>query len=223
VNHHAKDSEDLVRRVFRCSGEVAADIKAHMRMRAYSARATIVHQGEACHDVYLLVIGRARSCVIASDGALVLFYDFSPGDLFGALNALTDSGHFSEISALEDLEAAVFAGTDFLVLVERHACVGLLLSRVLLRQLEHVSARMLSRTMLSATGRVYEELLRLARASGGDEIVPPPVLAELAVRIHSTRETVSRTISALERRGIVRRTPDTLVIVAPRRLAEMVI
>ncbi|KRC78147.1 hypothetical protein ASE13_17550 [Sphingomonas sp. Root241] len=152
---------------------------------------------------------------------LVRFYDFLPGDLFGALSASDGQIHLSEISALENLDSAVFSGTDFLILLETHACVGLALSRGLLRQLERISEQMLSRTTLSAAGRVHEELLRLAE--GGTTISPPPVLSELAARIYTTRETASRTISALERRGIVRRDAEALVIVAPGRLAEMVI
>ena len=45
----------------------------------------------------------------------------------------------------------------------------------------------------------------------------------MAVRVQSTRETVSRAVSALERRGIVRRDGDALVIVATQRLEELVV
>ena len=213
----------FIERVFDCSTETARQIESRARLRFYSLGTAIVHQGERCQDVYLLVLGRARSFVISPDGGLVRFYDFSPGDLFGALSLSHGRGHFSEISALEDVDSAVFAGADFLTLLETHACVGLALSRGLLRQLERVSERMLSRATLSAAGRVHEELLRLAEKAGGTTISPPPVLSELAARICTTRETVSRTISALERRGIVRRDAEALVIVAPDRLAEMVI
>jgi len=48
------------------------------------------------------------------------------------------------------------------------------------------------------------------------------VLAEMALAIQSTRETVSRTINALERAGIIRRSPEDLVIIAPHRLEELV-
>jgi DNA-binding GntR family transcriptional regulator len=54
-------------------------------------------------------------------------------------------------------------------------------------------------------------------------ICPAPVLANLAVRAYTTRETVSRAVSALERRGIISRHADALVIVAPHRLEELVV
>ncbi len=95
---------------------------------------------------------------------------------------------------------------------------------MLLKRLRETTGRMVERTTLSATGRIHAELLRLARDStDGRSIRPAPVLAALAVRVLSTRETVSRAINALERRGIIRRDPDRLTIVAPHRLEEMVV
>ena len=90
--------------------------------------------------------------------------------------------------------------------------MGLLVSRALLRQLRAASLRVTERSTLSASGRVHAELLRLAHLRDGRTIRPAPVLSSLAVRIHSTRETVSRAINALERRGIIRRDGDALVI-----------
>ncbi len=53
---------------------------------------------------------------------------------------------------------------------------------------------------MSRPVRIHAELLRLARLVGdGRTIRTPPVLAALATRVISTRETVSRTINALER------------------------
>jgi CRP-like cAMP-binding protein len=109
------------------------------------------------------------------------------------------------------------------MLVDRHRSLGLLLVRSLLEQLRAASARMVDRTTLSAPGRVHAELLRLARLGDGTVIRPAPVHAALAVRVQSTRETVSRAVSALERRGIVRREGDALIIVAAGRLEELVV
>ena len=85
------------------------------------------------------------------------------------------------------------------------------------------TGRMVERTTLSAAGRVHAELLRLARAGDGRTIRPAPVLAALAVRVQSTRETVSRTINALERRGLIRRDAEAFFLVAPQRIEEMVV
>ena len=72
-------------------------------------------------------------------------------------------------------------------------------------------------------GRVYAEIFRLARALPGLAIRPAPVISELAVRVSTTRETASRAVSILERRGFIRRDPGSLTVVAPQWLEELII
>ena len=51
---------------------------------------------------------------------------------------------------------------------------------------------------------------------------PNPVFVDLALRINSTRETVSRTVSELQKKGIVSREPGALVIQSPEKLKASV-
>ena len=213
----------FLQQVFACSAETAALIGRRAAVRGWPARAMILQQGEHAGSTYLVVVGRAQALVYGLEGQMVLLHEFAPGDFFGAIAEARPEPEDADVVAVEDVRAAVFGGPDFLDLIEAHGCVGLAVSRVLLRQLRAASSRMAERTTLSAAGRVHAELLRLARLGDGRTIRPAPVLAALAVRVHSTRETVSRTISALERRGVIRREADALVIVAPRRLEEMVV
>ena len=48
------------------------------------------------------------------------------------------------------------------------------------------------------------------------------MLSEFALQVQSTRETVSRAINALEKRGIIRRDEQGLTVVAPHRLEELI-
>lgn len=213
--------ENLVGEVFGCPQPTAEAIARRARERRFAARAVLVRQGERCAEAFLLLVGRARAMLVTADGRLIQLLDHAPGDMFGAVG---DGGpQPAEIAALDDIEAASFAAADFIQLAQLHACVGVLLSRSLVRQLTALSQQMLSRLTLSAVGRIQAELLRLARAGDGHVIHPAPVLAELALRVQTTRETVSRTVSMLERRGLLRREPDALVIVAPRRLEELIV
>jgi CRP-like cAMP-binding protein len=213
----------FIQRVFGCPAEVAEVIGGRAAARSYPVRAVILRQGDPAGETFLLVAGRAHALLYGSDGQMVLLQEHLPGDLFGAIGELEPRPHEADVVAVEPARAAVFLALDFLALIERHACVGLAVSRLLLRQLRAATGRMAERVTLSAAGRVHAELLRLARLGDGRAIRPAPVLAALAVRVHSTRETVSRTISALERRGMIRREDDALVLVSPGRLEEMIV
>lgn len=215
--------EEAIRAALGCSGEVAAAIAAHAAARQYAARAVILRYGDRLGHAWLVVAGRAHALVYGLDGQMVLVHEYRTGDFFGAVGATDAWPVEADVVAADPTRAACISAADFVMLVDRHRSLGLLLVRSLLEQLRAASARMVDRTTLSAPGRVYAELLRLARLGDGTAIRPAPVHAALAVRVQSTRETVSRAVSALERRGIVRREDDALVIVAAQRLEELVV
>jgi CRP/FNR family cyclic AMP-dependent transcriptional regulator len=217
------DLQAFLRGVFACSAEAAASIGARASVRRYPARAVILKQGERAEITFLMIAGKAHALTCGPDGQLVLLHEFHAGDFFGAVAQVDPAPEDAEVIAIEVVRASTFRALDFLELIENYACVGVAVSRTLFRQLRVTTTRMVERTTLSAAGRVHMELLRLARLGDGKTLNPAPVLSVLAVRVNSTRETVSRTISTLERRGVIRREGKALVIVAPRRLEEMII
>jgi len=183
----------------------------------------MVKQGDRTVATFLLVTGRAQAIAYGHEGQLVLLHEYQRGDVFGVAAANEQAIEHADVIALEEVRAAVFLAPDFIAMLETHGCIAVLVSKALLRQLRAASLRVTERSTLSATGRVHAELLRLAHLCDGRTIRPAPVLATLAVRVHSTRETVSRAINALERRGIIRRNGDALIIQAPHRLEELII
>lgn len=207
---------------FDCDAEVAAVVGARAAVRGYPARTLILRQGDVSGETVILILGRAHAVVYGADGQAALIQEFGPGDIFGALGD-RDTAREADVVAAEPSRAAILLALDFLFLIETYAAVGFAVSRLLLRQLRATTERMAQQMMLSAAGRIHAELLRMAQLGDGRMIRPAPVLSALAVRVNSTRETVSRTVSALERRGLVRREDDALVLVAPARLREMVI
>ncbi len=213
---------ECLRRIFVCSAEVSQAIARRASDRRYRDRTVIVKQGDRTVATFLLVAGRAHALTYGLEGQVVLLHEYLPGDVFGIMVAGESLVENADVVVVEEMRAAVFLAADFLALLETHGCVALLVSKALLHQLRAASLRVAERTTLSAAGRVHAELLRLAGLADGRTIRPAPVLSALAVRVHSTRETVSRTINALLRRGILRREGDALVIVAPHRLEEMV-
>ena len=219
----ANDLQAAIRAALGCSPVVAGAVAAHATARQYPARAIILRYGDRWSHAWLVMAGRAQALVYGLDGQMVMVHEYRAGDLFGAVAEAEAYPVEAEVVAADPTSAACVPAAEFVMLVDRHGSLGLLLVRSLLGQLRATSARMVDRTTLSAPGRVYAELLRLARLGDGRVIRPAPVHAALAVRVQSTRETVSRAVSALERRGIVRREDDTLVIVATQRLEELVV
>ncbi|HEX8448812.1 MAG TPA: Crp/Fnr family transcriptional regulator [Allosphingosinicella sp.] len=218
-----QDVRGFIRETFGCSDEIAGHIFVRGAVRAYPPNATIVREGEKAAAAYLLTCGRAHALIYSVEGQAVLLCEYRPGDLFGALVEIDPAPQEAEIVAVEAARSFILKSRDLVALAEIYGAIGLALSRLLLRQLRRANSRIFERAAVSAVGRVYAEILRMARASPDHAIRPAPVLSELAVRVSTTRETASRAVSALERRGFIRRDSGSLTVVAPQRLEELII
>jgi len=218
----APDLRDFLKDILRCSAELAGTIAARAKSRKYPMHAIIIKQGDRSGAAFLLVAGFAHALKYGAEGQMMLLREFRYGDFFGAISQNEPSVD-AEVVAVEASHAAMFAAFDFVMLVETHNCLGLALSRALIRQLHAADEKVTQRIMLSAAGRVYAELLKLARQGDGRTIRPAPVLAKVAVQAITTRESASRAVNDLLRRGLARREPGALVLVAPQRLEEMIV
>ena len=213
----------LLCRVFDCSEELAEQIRLRGRQRRYGARLTIVNRGDKISTLYVVIDGRAHALVYSIEGQAVLLHEYRSGDLFGVMSSPYAATHDSDVVAIEDVEAFLLDGVVLALLAEQHACIGLALLKFMVERLQQTASRMYEHAALSAVGRVHAELLRQARASQNLTIRPSPVLSDIALRVSTTRETASRAVNALERRGIIRRDGEALVIVAPHRLEELIL
>ena len=92
-----------------------------------------------------------------------------------------------------------------------------------------LTERVIEFSTLAVRNRIHAELLRLAseRASNGTEVViaPAPKHAEIASRVSTHREAVTRELNELARSGLVKRSENRLTICSLsdlRRLVEEV-
>ncbi len=209
--------------VFDCSLDLAGNILLRGRLREYEARAVMVRQGDRISTLYVIVAGRAHAIVYSLDGQAVLLHEYRAGDFFGVVSPPYWATHDADVVAVEQVSAFLLDGGALALLAEQHGCIGLALLKVMVERLQQTASRMFEHVALSAAGRVHAELLRQARQSADLAIRPAPILSDLALRVSTTRETASRAVNALERRGIIRRDADALVVVAPHRLEELIL
>ncbi len=218
--HHAFPA--LFAASFDCSTEVAQAAAAKVRFAEYAPRKVIVASGTMNDRLYLMIEGHARMLAFSIEGRLMVVEDFAPGDLFGEGALIGEDPVADEITALDAVSAGLFEAQVMIALMSTHASIALAISRRLIARLSAVSRRLVEGVTLSAAGRIHAEILRLARAAPDLAIRPPPVLSELALQVSSTRETVSRCVNALIRRGILKRGDVSLTLIAPHRLEELV-
>ena len=199
-------------------------LKSAAEVKLFSEGATIIAQDEDEDQVYILLSGRARVVLLSENGQEIWLDQLDPGAVLGELAALTGQRRTSEIIAELPSMLAIFSSGSFFDLVRSHGELGMSLARILAGRVHHTTQRMFELSALSAPGRVYAEILRMAGppADGHYRVIEPiPSLTAIAGRINTTRETVSRTISDLERRGLLERSETGFKLVDPDRLDRL--
>ena len=182
----------------------------------------ILGQTEQDRDVYFIMTGRLRA---VQHGARqdVIFTDMDAGAFFGELSAFDGAPRSLSVFAVNDSLVAKMPSAVFVETMFSHRPLGEAVVATLIGRLRSVTRRVGELGALDVRGRLHAELLRLARPDREDPkraiILAPPNQSELASRINTRRETVSREINAMERQGLVERRRGAIVITDALRLS----
>ena len=163
----------------------------------------LVSRGEMSTDVLIVQDGRLRALLYTADGREVSLRELSPGQMIGELSALDGAVRSVSVVAVEDSRLMAFGQRAFREVIEGTPAAADWLLRRLANQVRSLTDRVFELSALNVQTRLHCELLRLARLQGG-QIESLPTHAELASRIATHREAVTRELSALERRKVLK-------------------
>ena len=185
----------------------------------------IGHQDQS-DDVYFLVQGTVRAISYSVDGKEVAFRDIGPGEIFGEYAAIDGGERSANIFALTEIFVGSLSGHVFRNLLARHPEVSLAVMRSLTQQTRDLTKRIFEFSALAVKNRIHAELLRLALASRPTgnvaEIVKMPTHAELASRISTHREAITREFNTLARSGLMEKRGRSTYINDLTTLQDMV-
>jgi CRP/FNR family transcriptional regulator, cyclic AMP receptor protein len=125
------------------------------------------------------------------------------------------------VIAITDAQVGSVSANEFMELVRRYPSVAEATLRKLVVLVRSLSQRVYEFSE-PVPVRICNELVRLSEANSADgktaRLRPPPKHADVASRVNTHREAVSRLMSQLARLGIVERVRGELVVRDVRRL-----
>jgi CRP/FNR family cyclic AMP-dependent transcriptional regulator len=115
---------------------------------------------------------------------------------------------------------------DFERIIREDAEVAVATLRLLTSRVRRLSERVYEFRSFAVQHRIHAELLRLAKATGTTHgeitLSPAPTLADIADRVSTHREAISREMSRLGSLGLISREGGALRIPDISKLAELV-
>ena len=194
--------------------------------RSYDANELVIDFEDESSDVRFVLSGRLRVILRIAAGREMILAEIADGSHFGEIAAIDGNPRSANVTALTPARVCIMPQSVFHEMLAAHPDVNMALLRELAQRVRALNTRLSEHSFLQTRHRLYCELLRLSRPRAIDPtqraVSPPPVQKDLAARIGSRREVVSREIAKLKRAGIVEVTTGALVLKNVARLNALI-
>jgi len=203
-----------------------ATLAAQCTWRSYRPRHRIVSRASGDRMVHLVVSGRVRVTAYGGGGREVTFSEVRAGESLGELSAIDGRPRSADVEAIEPTVIASLQPTVFWRLLECHPGMMRKVMVQLATLVRSLSDRVFDLSTLGVQNRVHAEVLRLARAAGvaanRARIAPAPTHVEIANRVSTNREQVTRELAIMEKQGLIARVPRVIHVPDVARLDRLV-
>ncbi|HZF34531.1 MAG TPA: Crp/Fnr family transcriptional regulator [Candidatus Angelobacter sp.] len=191
-------------------------ISAQCRWKWYQPQQLIFSQSDTANDMFFVVQGKVRITSYSTIGKEVSFRDLTVGDCFGDLAAIDARPRSAAAVAISDALLASMPAQTYWQTLMTYPPVAAACLRRLANLVRALSDRVIEYSLLPVPTRIKLELLRLAerqmRGSNSAEIDPAPTHMEIAARVATHREAVTRELRRLAKDRIVTQEGRKLVI-----------
>jgi CRP/FNR family transcriptional regulator len=197
------------------------EFNAMGHLTLYPANATLLTEGQVPRGVYIACSGRSKLSVRARDGKTIILKIAGDRQVLGLSAVVSGGPSLITVTTIELCQIKFVERDSFLRLLEHHSHAALacatLLAREIVTSFDDVHDLLLARSSTEKLAR-----LLLSWVSGeprNRELRVPTEFTheEIAQMIGSSRETVTRLLSVMKRKDLIRLDGATLVI--PNRIA----
>ena len=219
---------DLLKNVSLFAGLDSVEIQALAEgamVRHVPSDAIILLAEEEGDTLFVIVNGRVKVTVMSEDGREVILSILKDGDIFGEMSLIDGKPRSASVISTAETELILLRRPDFLSRLSRFPEMASKMLATLAERLRRTNRQVESLALLDVYGRIDGTLLQLADDQGensdqGLTIAERPVHQEIANMAGTTRETVSRVLNDLERRGYLARDGRSIIIQDPNRLRD---
>jgi CRP-like cAMP-binding protein len=172
--------------------------------RRFQPGEVLFTEGDACPGLHVLVGGSVKICKTSPGGReVMLAIESAPSSV--AEVPLFDGGPYpATVVAIDEVTALVIRCPDFRAVCLEHPEIPIRILSVVGRRLRVIVALVDSLTFGGVRQRLARTLLDLREEAGDDTFRLPISLQELAHRLGTAREVVSRNMSRFQAHGLLR-------------------
>ena len=208
-----------------CSDQELTPLFDRLSFSTHGPRHELVGFLDESTDVYFVLEGKLRATIYSFDGRETILRDITAGEYFGELSAFDGLPRSASVVALSHCLVATMSAEEFRRFVTANPTVAAVLIRDLGGQVRELTERVFHLSTWTVRYRLFAELLKLGNhceAPGPQVVIENfPTHGEIASKISTHREAVSKELSRLSKDGVVKQKGRTMVLMKPEVLADV--
>lgn len=201
-------------------------LEPHARLVTLRPGQIVIGHQDRTTDVFVVLEGTLRVELYSLNGREISLADLGPGELFGEFAAIDDQPRSATVAATGACSLACVPGSAFRRIALGTPEAAEWLARRLVGRIRLQTERIFELNALAVRSRLHCELLRLSLDAGVADnaavVTSAPTHAQLAARIGTHREAVTRELQYLHKQGIVVQQGRELRVNDVAELAEII-
>ena len=196
-----------------------------VKWKSYQKETEVIpHMGQD-DDVYIIASGRVTVTLYSFDGKEISYQELGPGETFGELSAIDHLPRTANVLTLKASRIGILNRKDYWWLINLYPSVAAASLKRLAGLVRFLVDRVYQYGALDVNSRIRMEILRLAKENRLEEdmvsIQNFPTHKEIANRVNTHREAVTRELNELSRLGIIKQNQRVLTVLDISKLAEL--
>ena len=184
-----------------------AHIAGFCEGRCYRSGVEIIRYADTSRDVYFILSGHVKASMLTSVGKLVSFQELGRGDMFGELSAIDGEPRSTSVLTIDETSLVRVSGPNFKDMVARLPSLAELTMLRLCALSRFLCDRAFEARAFSIPEQIRLEIHRVLSSypdqDGELTIDSAPTHEEIARRVGTTREQVTRVMSDYVKRGLI--------------------
>jgi CRP/FNR family transcriptional regulator len=202
--------------------DIQEEIASVAGLRRFDTGNVIYLEGEPAEAVYILESGWVKATRMTREGRQQALMVLRPVDIFGDVAVVTSQAFPATVTALEPVVVWAIPAGALMHLVNKHPALALAVIRRLGERVLYYAGLVEDLSLRSVEARLASTLLRHADERDGQMVVPRRDWAtydEMAVRLGTVRDVLSRALKTLESEGLLRVEKQAILLLDPQGLA----
>lgn len=202
-----------------------ADVLESGRRLILQPKTILFHQGDSAVNVILVNRGRLKLTKLNEQGREIILRYVGAGELTAAVAVIKNWNYPVTAEAIEETETILWDKPAMMQMMQGWPEITINLLNIILERIDDIQKRYLEVCTEHVDQRIARSLLRIMRRAGsktnaGIQIDIPLSRQNIADYSGTTLYTVSRTLSAWEKKGWVKSGREKIIITNPHSLVK---